>query len=96
MVSMKKNAVLILWFVFIMTAVLTRFLYFQSYPINIRAPALLIMAAINFAQGVWILVLSQFDWKKVLIVTCIFLMGQWWFFLWSAIFIVWGIRGFAP
>ena len=84
------------WFAFILIAVLTHLFYCQNYPINFRAPVLLILAAINLAQGIWILILNRFEWRKVLLVICIFLAGQWWFFMWSAIFIVWGTRGFAP
>ena len=89
----------ILWASFVLIAVITQFVGVRFFgvehpyhPFDLQS----VFAAVNFVQGLWILIRNRFAWRKTLIVIGVFMLGQWKFLLWSAVFIGWKINGFAP
>lgn len=84
------------WPGFIFVAFLTQLLYLQFYAVKFRVTILLTLTAINFLQGLFILMDARLTRRKTLIVTSAFIAAQWWFFMWLLIFMMWSIDGFAP
>ena len=96
MVPIGKKFFIASLLAFIVVAVLSQLSYFRIYSWEFHVPIVLTLFVVNFLQGLWILMISRFSKRMVLLVTVIFFAGQWWFFMWSVIFLLWKINGFAP
>jgi hypothetical protein len=93
---MSKKLHIALWASFAIVSLLTWIVYFRLSAKDFYLVLLFVLAAVNFCQALWILIANRFAWHIVGLVTLAFLIGQWWLFVWSAVFISWRIQGFAP
>lgn len=96
MVLNIKKLIFASWPAFIAVALATQLFYFQLYTVKFRVTIMLTLAAINFLQGIYIVIDSHFNRWKIVIVTSAFIFAQWWLFTWLTVITLWKIHGFAP
>ena len=93
---MTRTAQVALWISFGVVAALTWVAYFMFSAHSSYLFVLTLLAVINLAQTIWILIDSRFAWRTAILAVFAFVVAQWWLFLWSGVFVIWGHRGFAP
>lgn len=57
---------------------------------------MLISAIANVFLGLWIIFLENRALRIIIAVIVGLVVGQWWMIVWSIVFLIWHVRGFAP
>lgn len=84
------------WAGFVLVSVLTWLTYFNLSMLHSYRLMLIFLAVINLFLGVWILFAERFALRAVVFVVIGLVVGQWWLILWSIVFLIWGVKDFAP
>jgi len=93
---MNKGSYKLLWISFCLVSILTWIVYSCLSGMDSYVTLLLSLAAINFLQGLWILIDRHFARRVFFLVLLALAIGQFWLFLWLGIFLLWKTNGFAP
>lgn len=85
-----------LWVSFALISVLSWAAYYwlpalHSYPLILAA-----LAVINLLLGFWVIYMERFSRRSIIAVIFGIVIGQWWIIVWSIVFIIWRVKGFAP
>ena len=94
--EVKAHRHIALWTSFALVALLTWVVYLYLTMLHFFFPMLCGLAIINLLLGLWLLIETRFTWRTVLLVVLGLIIGQWWLILWSVVFLIWSIGGFAP
>lgn len=85
---------MLFWLVSALTLTMDRLFYVPLQ--NMRLPALLVLGLIDIALGIAVIRQSQRRSLALFYVIVGVVAGNWWFFEWCIVGLIWKLRGFAP
>lgn len=85
-----------IWIGFGLTSALSWAAYYWMSALHAYTLILIFLIIINALLGCWIVYLENLAPRAIVAVVVGLLVGQWWIVVWSIVFLIWRLRGFAP
>jgi hypothetical protein len=85
-----------IWIGFGLASALSWAAYYWPSALHSYTLILILLMIINVFLGCWIVYLEDLAPRAIVAVVVGLLVGQWWIVVWSIVFLIWWVRGFAP
>lgn len=94
--KMKTQRAIPIWVGFALTSALSLASYYRLSALHSYLLISTSLSIVNLFLGCWVIYVEGRTPRVIIFVIAGLIIGQWWVIVWSVVFLIWHVRGFAP